>query len=483
MNISLVNVGMAVDPAVLDPGATAWMLAASALVLLMTPGLAFFYGGLVRMKSVLNIMMMSFGAMGVVAVVWALWGYGLAFGPDTMAGLVGDPFANPGLSGLTSTIGGKAPGLPDMVFIGFQATFAIITVALISGAVAERVRFGPWLLFAALWVTLVYAPIAHWVWGGGLFGPTGVVGSKISALDFAGGTVVHMNAGIAGLMLAVVLGKRLGFMKDPNIRPHNLPFVMLGAGLLWFGWFGFNAGSELAADAIAGLAWTNTLLATSAALLGWLLIERLRDGHATSLGAASGAVAGLVAVTPACGFVDPIGAILIGVVAGAVCALAVGLKFKIGLDDSLDVVAVHFVGGLWGTLSLGFFAVPSVKTEGGLFYGGGLTQFWPQVLTALIVTAWSALMTTLIGFAIHKMMGMRVSEANERSGIDVTEHAETAYELLMVGGAFHPGEHHSKTASAEGEAGTPEGASGQTPAEVAAAGQSGRQSENSRVRT
>ena len=483
MNISLVKVGMAVDPAVLDPGATAWMLAASALVLLMTPGLAFFYGGLVRMKSVLNIMMMSFGAMGVVAVVWALWGYGLAFGPDTMAGLVGDPFANPGLSGLASTIGGKAPGLPDMVFIGFQATFAIITVALISGAVAERVRFGPWLLFAALWVTLVYAPIAHWVWGGGLFGPTGVVGSKISALDFAGGTVVHMNAGIAGLMLAVVLGKRLGFMKDPNIRPHNLPFVMLGAGLLWFGWFGFNAGSELAADAIAGLAWTNTLLATSAALLGWLLIERLRDGHATSLGAASGAVAGLVAVTPACGFVDPIGAILIGVVAGAVCALAVGLKFKIGLDDSLDVVAVHFVGGLWGTLSLGFFAVPSVKTEGGLFYGGGLTQFWPQVLTALIVTAWSALMTTLIGFAIHKMMGMRVSEANERSGIDVTEHAETAYELLMVGGAFHPGEHHSKTAPAEGEAGTPEGASAETPAEVAAAGQSGRQSENSRVRT
>ena len=483
MNISLVKVGMAVDPAVLDPGATAWMLAASALVLLMTPGLAFFYGGLVRMKSVLNIMMMSFGAMGVVAVVWALWGYGLAFGPDTMAGLVGDPFANPGLSGLTSTIGGKAPGLPDMVFIGFQATFAIITVALISGAVAERVRFGPWLLFAALWVTLVYAPIAHWVWGGGLFGPTGVVGSKISALDFAGGTVVHMNAGIAGLMLAVVLGKRLGFMKDPNIRPHNLPFVMLGAGLLWFGWFGFNAGSELAADAIAGLAWTNTLLATSAALLGWLLIERLRDGHATSLGAASGAVAGLVAVTPACGFVDPIGAILIGVVAGAVCALAVGLKFKIGLDDSLDVVAVHFVGGLWGTLSLGFFAVPSVKTEGGLFYGGGLTQFWPQVLTALIVTAWSALMTTLIGFAIHKMMGMRVSEANERSGIDVTEHAETAYELLMVGGAFHPGEHHSKTVPAEGEAGTPEGASAETPAEVVAAGQSGRQSENSRVRT
>ena len=252
-----------------------------------------------------------------------------------------------------------------------------------------------------------------------------------------------MNAGIAGLMLAVVLGKRLGFMKDPNIRPHNLPFVMLGAGLLWFGWFGFNAGSELAADATAGLAWTNTLLATSAALLGWLLVERLRDGHATSLGAASGAVAGLVAVTPACGFVDPVGAILIGTVAGAVCALAVGLKFKIGLDDSLDVVAVHFVGGLWGTLSLGFFALPSAKTEGGLFYGGGLAQFWPQLLTALIVTAWSAVMTTLIGFAIHKTIGMRVSEADELSGIDVTEHAETAYELLMVGGSFHPGDPHA----------------------------------------
>ncbi|MCB5290901.1 Ammonia channel [Arthrobacter sp. SO3] len=444
MNMAVLAVAMEVDPQVLDPGATAWMLAASALVLLMTPGLAFFYGGLVRMKSVLNIMMMSFGAMGVVGVVWALWGYGMAFGPDSLNGLVGDPFANFGLSGLTGTIGTKAAGLPDMVFIGFQATFAIITVALISGAVAERVRFGPWLLFAALWVTLVYAPIAHWVWGGGIFGADGIIGSKISALDFAGGTVVHMNAGIAGLMLAVVLGKRLGFMKDPNIRPHNLPFVMLGAGLLWFGWFGFNAGSELAADATAALAWTNTLLATSAALLGWLLIERLRDGHATSLGAASGAVAGLVAVTPACGFVDPIGAIAIGVVAGAVCALAVGLKFKIGLDDSLDVVAVHFVGGLWGTLSLGFFALPSAKTEGGLFYGGGMAQFWPQLLTALIITLWSGLMTTLIAFIIHKTMGMRVSEADELNGIDVTEHAETAYELLMVGGSFHPGDPHGK---------------------------------------
>lgn len=443
MYTSLIT-AMDVDPQALDPGATAWMLAASALVLLMTPGLAFFYGGLVRMKSVLNMMMMSFGAMGVVAVVWALWGYGIAFGPDTLGGLSGDPFANFGLTGLTAVIGGKAAGLPDMVFIGFQATFAIITVALISGAVAERVRFGPWLLFSALWVTLVYSPIAHWVWGGGLFGPEGLIGSHISALDFAGGTVVHMNAGMAGLMLAVILGKRLGFMKDPSIRPHNLPFVMLGAGLLWFGWFGFNAGSELAADATAGLAWTNTLLATSAALLGWLFVERIRDGHATSLGAASGAVAGLVAVTPACGFVDPIGAIAIGVVAGVVCAVAVALKYRIGLDDSLDVVPVHFVGGLWGTLSLGFFAVPSAKTAGGLFYGGGLTQFWPQILTALIVTAWTALMTAIIGFAIHKTMGMRVSEADERSGIDVAEHAETAYELSMAGGSFHPGEPRMK---------------------------------------
>lgn len=458
MNPVFFSVGLDVNPQTLDPGATAWMLAASALVLLMTPGLAFFYGGLVRMKSVLNIMMMSFGAIGVVAVVWALWGYGLAFGPDTLGGFIGDPFANFGLSGLASVIGGKAPGLPDMVFIGFQATFAIITVALISGAVAERVRFGPWLLFAGLWVTIVYAPIAHWVWGGGLFGSTGIIGSKISALDFAGGTVVHMNAGMAGLMLAVVLGKRLGFMKDPNIRPHNLPFVMLGAGLLWFGWFGFNAGSELAADGIAALAWTNTLLATSAALLGWLLVERLRDGHATSLGAASGAVAGLVAVTPACGFVDPIGAIVIGVIAGAVCALAIGLKFKIGLDDSLDVVAVHFVGGLWGTLSLGFFAVPSAKTEGGLFYGGGLSQFWPQILTALVVTAWTAIMTTLIGLAIHKTVGMRVKEHEELAGIDITEHAETAYELAMVGGSFNPGEpQNGKTPSSH--SGEPEASS------------------------
>lgn len=447
MDHLFLSVRLETDPLALDPGATAWMLAASALVLLMTPGLAFFYGGLVRMKSVLNIMMMSFGAMGVVAVVWALWGYGLAFGPDTLGGWVGDPFANFGLAGLTTTIGTKAAGLPDMVFIGFQATFAIITVALISGAVAERVRFGPWLLFSALWVTLVYSPIAHWVWGGGIFGAEGIIGSKIAALDFAGGTVVHMNAGMAGLMLAVVLGKRLGFMRDPNIRPHNLPFVMLGAGLLWFGWFGFNAGSELTADATAGLAWTNTLLATSAALLGWLLVERLRDGHATSLGAASGAVAGLVAITPACGFVDPMASIAIGAVAGGVCALAVALKFRVGLDDSLDVVAVHFIGGLWGTLSLGFFAVPSSKTGGGLFYGGGLAQFWPQILTALIVTAWTAVMTTLIGLAIHKTMGMRVTDADERSGIDVTEHAETAYELAMVGGSFHPGEHRGAGAA------------------------------------
>ena len=250
-----------------------------------------------------------------------------------------------------------------------------------------------------------------------------------------------MNAGMAGLMLALLLGKRLGFMKDPNIRPHNMPFVMLGAGLLWFGWFGFNAGSELAADATAGLAWTNTLLAASAALLGWLLVERLRDGHATSLGAASGAVAGLVAVTPACGFVDPLGAIAIGAIAGSICALAVSLKFRLGLDDSLDVVAVHFLGGLWGTLSLGFFAVPSAKTDGGLFYGGGLAQFWPQLLTAVIVTAWTAVMTSLIGLLIHRTIGMRVTESGERVGIDVTEHAETAYELVMVGGAFHPNGH------------------------------------------
>src|SRR3954468_10852089 len=325
----------------MDTGDTAWVLASAALVLLMTPGLALFYGGMVRAKSVLNMMMMSFGALALITVLWVLYGYSVAFGNDVGAGLLGNPGEFFGLKGLMEDTTSEAGGLPTMAFVGFQAVFAIITVALISGAIADRARFGAWLVFAAIWATLVYFPVAHWVFDfsndSGHVG--GWIANNLGALDFAGGTAVHINAGAAGLALAIVLGKRAGWPKEP-MKPHNLPFVMLGSGLLWFGWFGFNAGSALAANNIAGVAFINTFAATCAAMLGWLLIERMRDGHATSLGAASGVVAGLVAITPACAFVDIWGALAIGAIAGAVCALAVALKYRVGLDDSLDVVAV-----------------------------------------------------------------------------------------------------------------------------------------------
>ena len=307
-------------------GNTAWLLTSAALVLLMTPGLAFFYGGMVRTKSVLNMLMMCFGAMAVVGVIWVIFGYSIAFGDDVTGGLFGDIGQYVGLKTL---LGGDA--LTGTAFVAFQAMFAVITVALIAGAVADRARFGAWLVFAGIWATLVYFPVAHWVFDfsndSGHVG--GWIANNLGALDFAGGTAVHINAGAAGLALAIVLGKRSGWPKEA-MKPHNLPFVMLGSGLLWFGWFGFNAGSALAANNIAGLAFINTFAATCAAMLGWLLIERLRDGHATSLGAASGVVAGLVAITPACAFVDIWGALAIGVIAGAVCALAVALKYRFG---------------------------------------------------------------------------------------------------------------------------------------------------------
>jgi len=323
-----------------------------------------------------------------------------------------------------------------MAFVAFQAMFAILTVALISGAIADRARFGPWMVFAGVWATLVYFPVAHWVFAfdGAESETGGWIANDLLAIDFAGGTAVHINAGAAALALALVLGKRRGFGRDP-MRPHNLPLVMIGAGILWFGWFGFNAGSALAANGQAAEVFVTTLVATGAAILGWLLIEKLRDGHATSLGAASGVVAGLVAITPAASAVTPIGAILVGLVAGVLCALAVGLKYKLGYDDSLDVVGVHLVGGLWGTLAVGLFASPAA-TAGveSLFYGGSIDQLWRQAVGAAAVLVYSFVLTLVIGFVIARTMRFRVTEEDEVTGIDSVVHAETGYDLDSLGG-------------------------------------------------
>ena len=423
----------------LDSGNTAWILTSSALVLLMTPGLAFFYGGMVRGKSVLNMMMMSFGAMGLVGLLWLLYGYSAAFGTDMLGGLIGDPFQFFGVNTITDEESlMAAAGVPALVAVAFQATFAMITVALISGAVAERMKFSAWMVFAGVWATLVYVPMAHMVWGGGLLGTDGITSALAVPIDFAGGTVVHINAGVAGLVLAVILGKRRGFGKEP-MRPHNLPFVMLGAALLWFGWFGFNAGSEFAADGTAGRAWINTLVATGVAMLAWLLTEKMRDGHATSLGAASGVVAGLVAITPAAAAVDTFGAIAVGAVAGVLCALAVGLKYRFGYDDSLDVVGVHLVGGLTGTIMIGLFAHVGDGVNGtwypdgalnGLFYGGGINQLLAQIVVAVFAMVFSGVMTAIIAIAIKAAMGLRVKDEDEIGGVDLAVHGETAYETL-----------------------------------------------------
>jgi len=429
----------------MDTGDTAWVLASAALVLLMTPGLALFYGGMVRAKSVLNMMMMSFGALALISVLWVLYGYSMAFGNDVGGGLLGDPTEFFGLSSLLGTEGidkGFAATnlvftIPSLAFVAFQAVFAIITVALISGAIADRAKFGAWLVFAGVWATIVYFPVAHWVFAfdGAESETGGWIANNLLAIDFAGGTAVHINAGAAGLALAFVLGRRTGWRRDP-MRPHNLPLVMIGAGLLWFGWFGFNAGSALSANGQAAEVWVTTMAATGAAALGWLLVEKMRDGHATSLGAASGVVAGLVAITPSGSSVTPLGAIAIGLLAGVFCALAVGLKFTFGFDDSLDVVGVHLVGGLWGTLAVGLFA-SAASTAGvdGLFYGGGMDQLWRQAVGAFAVLAFSLVMTLLIGFAIQKTMGFRLDEEDEVEGIDGVEHAESAYDFATTGGA------------------------------------------------
>ncbi len=369
--------------------------------------------------------MMSFGALALVFVIWIVVGFSLVFG-DSVGdrGLIGnanDFLFLKGLDNSTALIG----EIPAAVFIGFQGLFAAITVALISGSIADRAKFGAWMAFAGVWVTLVYFPVAHWVFAFDDFVAKsgGWIANDLAALDFAGGTAVHINAGAAGLALALILGKRIGFGKVP-MRPHSLPLVMLGAALLWFGWFGFNAGSAVAANGTAGLALLNTIGATTAAVLAWLLVEKIRDGHATSLGAASGVVAGLVAITPACAAVNASGALIIGAVAGALCALSVGLKFKFGYDDSLDVVAVHLVGGIVGTVMIGFVGV-----EVGLFDGGGTDQLVKQIIGAGAVLAYSFIATLIIGKVIDMIFGFRIAADQEVAGIDVAIHAERAYEL------------------------------------------------------
>lgn len=420
---------------VLNSGDTAWILASTALVLLMTPGLAFFYGGMVRTKSVLNMMMMSIITIAIVSILWVIYGFELAFGYKAESAWYG----NISFSGLGSQVneftnnGGVYP-IPVLVFAAFQLMFAIITPALISGAIADRAKFSAWAVFVAIWSTVVYFPVAHWVFAfGNKVGDT-VTGTGFLAgrgvEDFAGGTAVHINAGAAALALAIILGKRHGWRKDP-MRPHSLPLVMLGAGLLWFGWFGFNAGSSLAANGIAGLALMNTQVATAGAIIGWLLVERIRNGHATSLGAASGAVAGLVAITPACAFVAPWAAVVIGFIAGILCSLAVGLKYIFKIDDSLDVVGVHLVGGVWGSLSIGIFGSSAINSIGldGLAYGGGTALLMKQILGVGLVFAYSFVATLIIGFAIEKTMGFRIKRESELEGIDLVEHAESAYEF------------------------------------------------------
>ncbi len=419
----------------MDSGVTAWLLTSSALVFLMIPGLAFFYGGMNRSKSVLNMLMMVVGALFIVGILWAIFGYSMAYG--STAGYFVGSFTD--YFGLEAALAppGEGDAFPTMVDVVFQAMFACLTVALIAGALADRMKFGAWIIFAAIWASLVYFPVAHWVWGGGWIGELSI--GDAGVIDFAGGTAVHINAGAAALAVCIILGKRRGWPKTP-MRPHNLTMVMLGAGLLWFGWFGFNAGSAYAADNTAAIAATNTLLATCAAGLAWLIVEKIRDKKATSLGAASGIVAGLVAITPACANVTPMGAILLGLVAGAVCAWAVTLKYKLGFDDSFDVVGIHLVGGLVGTLALGFLASDLVEEGGqnGLLYGGDLNLLIVQIIAAAGVMVYSLILAGIIALALKATIGIRSDEEDEVNGIDVAEHAETAYELgdSGAGGAF-----------------------------------------------
>ena len=396
----------------MDTGSLAWAVMATALVLLMTPGLAFFYGGLVKAQSVVSMMMMSFGSMALIGVLWVLYGYSMS-AVDSPTDFSGNPLTYFGLEGM---------GNDDLIGAAFGATFAIITVALISGAIADRAKFGSWLVFAGLFATVAYFPVAAWVWGGGWIMELGTWLNMPEVIDYAGGTAVHINAGAAALALAIVLGKRFGFAKG-IMQPHNVPLVMLGAALLWFGWFGFNVGAEFLNNMEnVGLITINTLGATAAAILGWLVIEKLKEGKATSIGAASGAVSGLVAITPACANVTPFWALVLGVIAGVAAALAVDLKFKLGYDDSLDVVGIHLVAGMIGTLFLGFFA-----TDTGLFTGGDFGQLIVQAIAAFGVLIYSFVVALIIGFGIEKTIGFRVKSEDEIAGVDLVVHGEAAY--------------------------------------------------------
>jgi len=397
---------------------TAWILASSALVLLMTPGLAFFYGGMVRGKNVLGMLAQNYVTMGAVSILWITGVYSLAF--NGTGGLIGN-LHQFGLNHIWEQPTGFALTTPPMVFVAFQLMFAIITPALITGATADRLKFGSWVAFSSLWLILVYAPVAHWV-----FSPAGWLAKK-GAEDFAGGTVVHANAGAAALAVILVIGKRKGWPKE-RMRPHNVPYVLLGAGLLWFGWFGFNAGSALSANTLSAYAFVNTNTATGAALIGWILTEKFRDGHSTTLGAASGAVAGLVAITPACGFVSPMGSIVIGLLAGIICCLATSLKTIFKFDDALDVVGVHLVGGILGALLIGLFGTAMVNGANGFFYKGGWTLMGHQVLAVVAVVTYSFVVTYILALIMEKTVGLRVSEEDEAAGLDLSQHAETAYE-------------------------------------------------------
>ncbi|MFZ5449684.1 MAG: ammonium transporter [Thermodesulfobacteriota bacterium] len=406
---------------------TAFVLISAALVMLMTPGLALFYGGMVRSKNVLATIMQNFIMLGLVGVIWALWGYSLAFGPD-LGSIIGD-LSYLGLSGVGfDPFKAYSETIPHQTFMIYQAMFAIITPALITGAFAERLKFSTFIVFMILWVTIVYCPVAHWVWGDGgwLKG--------LGALDFAGGTVVHINAGIAALAAALVVGPRKGYAGYGNgteaFIPHNLPMTVLGAGLLWFGWFGFNAGSALGANALASSAFTATHLATCAATMAWVVVEWIFRGKPTTLGAASGAVAGLVAITPAAGFVGPMSAIIIGVLAGVICYLAVLAKPKLGYDDSLDVVGVHCIGGIVGALATGLFASKVVNSAGadGLFYGNP-GQLVTQIIAVVVTLVYSFVISYIIFKILDATMGLRVSTEEEVAGLDIGEHQETGYSM------------------------------------------------------
>jgi len=398
----------------MDTGDTAWVLISTALILFMTPGLAFFYAGMVRSKNVLGMLMQNYFAMGLISIIWAIVGFSIAFGGD--GPIVGN-FEFAWLSNVTDLDG----SIPGMAFVGFQMMFAVITPALITGATADRLKFSGYAVLIGLWSILVYAPVARWVFNadGWIF--------ETGALDFAGGAAIHINAGVAALAVVLVIGNRTGHGTVP-MPPHNLPLTMLGTGILWFGWIGFNAGSALAADGVAAQALVNTHLAAAAGMLGWLLVERIKTGHATTLGAASGAVAGLVAITPCAGFVGGMAPLIIGGLTGAICVFALAIKDKMNWDDSLDVIAVHLVGGVVGTLLLGLFADSAVNGEfDGLFFGGGAELLKDQFVAAVSVAGFSFVVTYLIATAIQRTIGLRVSKEDELLGLDQSQHAESAY--------------------------------------------------------